>query len=112
MSATLSDTPPASPGTTDARLVAAARVGDRSAWIALVERYTPALWWTARRYRLPDADAAHVVQETWLKLVESLDQLREPERVGSWLSTTCRKAALRTLEIRHPHGMRAPEAAR
>jgi RNA polymerase sigma factor (sigma-70 family) len=91
----LSCTALASPDDTDARLVADARAGDRSAWNELVERHTPILWRTIRRYRLRDSDAADVVQETWLKLVENLDRLREPERVAGWLSTTCRRAALR-----------------
>jgi RNA polymerase sigma factor (sigma-70 family) len=90
-------TNPTNPTNIDARLVARARIGDQSAWTALVERYTPVLWWTVRHYHLRDSDAADVVQETWLKLVESLDRLREPDRVGGWLATTCRRGALRTL---------------
>ena len=48
-------------------------------------------------YRLSQADAADVLQTTWLKLVEHLDSVREPERLGSWLATTARRECLRTL---------------
>lgn len=80
-----------------AELVAAASMGDRDAWDALVERYTGLVWAVARGHRLSTADAAEVVQTTWLRLVEHLDRLREPERVGAWLCTTARRECLRTL---------------
>jgi RNA polymerase sigma factor (sigma-70 family) len=43
------------------------------------------------------ADASDVVQTTWLRLVEHLGRLQEPERVGAWLATTARREALRAL---------------
>jgi RNA polymerase sigma factor (sigma-70 family) len=39
------------------------------------------------------------VQTTWLRLVEHLDRIREPERLGGWLATTARNECLR--QIRH-----------
>jgi RNA polymerase sigma factor (sigma-70 family) len=38
-----------------------------------------------------------VVQTTWLRLVEHLGGLQDPERVGAWLATTARREALRAL---------------
>lgn len=83
-----------------AGLVDAAAEGDAAAWNALVERYTNLLWSIARSYGLAAADAADVVQTAWLRLVERLGQLRDPERVGSWLATTVRREALRTIRLR------------
>jgi RNA polymerase sigma factor (sigma-70 family) len=37
------------------------------------------------------------VQTTWLRLVEHLDRLREPEWVGAWLATTARHECLRLI---------------
>jgi RNA polymerase sigma factor (sigma-70 family) len=37
------------------------------------------------------------VQATWLKLIEHLDDLNEPARVGAWLATTARRECLRVL---------------
>lgn len=79
-----------------ADLVARAADGDRDAWEALVDRFTNLVWSIARGYGLPDADAADVVQTTWLRLVEHLGRIREPERVGAWLATTARREALST----------------
>jgi RNA polymerase sigma factor (sigma-70 family) len=38
-----------------------------------------------------------VVQTTWLRLVEHLDRLQDPSRVGAWLATTARRECLRVL---------------
>jgi RNA polymerase sigma factor (sigma-70 family) len=40
-----------------------------------------------------------VSQTVWLRLVEHLDRIREPERVGSWLASTARNECLRTLRL-------------
>jgi RNA polymerase sigma factor (sigma-70 family) len=80
-----------------AELVGRAAGGDRAAWDALVSRYASLVWSVARAHRLSDADAADVSQTTWLRLVENLGSLREPDRVGSWLVTTARRECLRLL---------------
>jgi len=85
-------------GDAEARdLVARVRAGDQDAWLTLTNRYTGLLWSLARGMRLTDADAADAVQTTWLRLVESLDSLREPARVGGWLATTMRRECLAVL---------------
>jgi RNA polymerase sigma factor (sigma-70 family) len=71
--------------------------GDQVSWDALVEQFTGLIWAMVRAYRLRDADAADVVQETWLRLVESLDKLHDPARVGGWLATTARRECMRVL---------------
>jgi RNA polymerase sigma factor (sigma-70 family) len=78
-------------------LVASVRGGDREAWTVLTDRYTGLLWSVARGMRLSDADAADAVQTTWLRLVERIDTVREPERLGSWLVTTMRRECLTLL---------------
>ena len=77
--------------------VARSADGDQDAWDALVARFTPLLWAVARAHRLGDSDAADAVQGTWLRLVENLHRIREPERVGAWLATTCRRECLTTV---------------
>jgi RNA polymerase sigma factor (sigma-70 family) len=88
-------------------LVHAAADGDRAAWDALVDRYNGLVWSVARSHRLSTVDASDVVQTTWLRLVENLGRLQEPERVGAWLATTARRECLRTL--RHSARMVAVE---
>ena len=77
----------------------AAANGDREAWNALVAQYSGLVWSVARAHRLGDADAADVVQTTWLRLVEHLDRIRNPEGVGAWLATTARHECLRVLRV-------------
>jgi RNA polymerase sigma factor (sigma-70 family) len=74
--------------------VAAAIAGDQRGWEHLVERYDTLLWSIARSYRLERTDASDVVQLTWLRLLENLERLREPDRVGSWLAATARNECL------------------
>lgn len=85
-------------GTHDAGLlVLLAAAGDRSAWERLVDRYSRLIWALTRDYRLAEADAADVVQATWLRLLERIDMIEYPERIGSWLATTARHECLRHL---------------
>jgi RNA polymerase sigma factor (sigma-70 family) len=81
-------------------LVKSAASGDQAAWDALVARYTNLLWSIARGYRLERTDAADVVQVAWLRLVEHLPRLRDPERVGAWLATTVRRECLQVVSRR------------
>jgi RNA polymerase sigma factor (sigma-70 family) len=83
-----------------ARLVAAAAAGDPQAWDALVSRYVALLWSIALRHGLNESDAADVVQNTWLRLFEHINDVREPARVGSWLATTAQRESLRCVAYR------------
>jgi RNA polymerase sigma factor (sigma-70 family) len=78
-------------------LVRAAAGGDQRAWEALVGRFGGLVWSVARAHGLSRADAADVSQTAWLRLVEHLHRLRDPERVGTWLASTARHEALRIL---------------
>jgi RNA polymerase sigma factor (sigma-70 family) len=83
-----------------AELVAAARAGDSSAWGELVDRYGGLVWAVARGFALSTADASDVSQTTWLRLVEHLGRLREPEHLGGWLATTARHECFKVLRRR------------
>jgi RNA polymerase sigma factor (sigma-70 family) len=79
----------------NSELVAAAAAGDQKAWDALVDRYSGLLWNLTRQYRLSPADASDVVQTTWLRLLENLLRISDPERLAGWLKTTASREALR-----------------
>src|SRR3954453_8202483 len=87
--------PPPTAGLTE--LVLSAAEGDQAAWDALGDRLAGLVWWIARAHRLSAADAADVSQTTWLRLVEHLGRIRDPERVGAWLAATARHESLRLL---------------
>ncbi len=79
------------------RLVHAAAAGDRQAWDDLVDGLSGLVWSVARGFGLFGADAADVSQTVWLKFVEHIGRLREPERAPAWLATTTRHECLRVL---------------
>ena len=78
-------------------LVQRAAAGDEAAWRAVVERYSALLWSVVRSHRLSDAEAADAVQATWLKLLEKIGTIKEPERLAGWLRTTARRECLESL---------------
>jgi len=71
--------------------------GDQTSWDTIVERFTNLLWSVARSHRLGSADAGDVVQTTWLRLVENLGRIQDPERLAGWLATTARRESLAVL---------------
>jgi RNA polymerase sigma factor (sigma-70 family) len=86
-------------------LVRAAADGDQAAWNGIVDRFQGLVWATARAHRLSQADAADVAQTTWLRVVENLDRIREPEALGGWIATTARRECLRHIRL---HGRELP----
>jgi len=79
------------------QLLRSAAGGDEAAWEEIVDRFSGLVWATARAHRLSRDDAADVAQTTWLRLVENLDRIRDPERLGAWLATTARRESLRLI---------------
>ena len=51
-------------------------------------------------FKLVESDAADVAQTTWLRLLEHIDRIEYPDRVGSWLAATARNECLRSLAAR------------
>ncbi|MGN6792512.1 MAG: RNA polymerase sigma factor [Streptosporangiaceae bacterium] len=83
-----------------AELVQLAAAGDRSAWEKLVDQYSRLIWAMTRDFKLPESDAADVVQVTWLRLLEHIDRIEHPAKIGSWLATTARHECLRHVAAR------------
>jgi RNA polymerase sigma factor (sigma-70 family) len=90
-------------------LLKAAAAGDQGAWDALVQRHTSLLWSIARSFRLSNADAADVVQTTWLRLVEHMDKIADPERVAGWLATTARRECIHLMRRTDRHAESSAE---
>src|SRR5436189_135930 len=67
---------------------------DQNAWDLLVGRFNRLLWAIARSFRMDEGSAADAVQVTWLRLVENLDRIDNPEKLGGWLATTMRRECL------------------
>lgn len=79
----------------DAALVAACRQGDAAAWEQLVLRYQRLVYSIPRRAGMDEDTAAEVFQQVFATLVEKLDSIEQPERIGAWLATTARRETWR-----------------
>src|SRR6266568_5678196 len=83
-----------------AELVRRAADGDHQAWDRLVDQYARLIWSITVDFKLGESDAADVAQTTWLRLLEHIDRIEHPDRVGSWLAATARNECLRNLAAR------------
>lgn len=79
-------------------LVERAKDGEQSAWDELVDRLENMVWFVIRGFRLSEADSLDVAQVTWLRAVENLHRIRDPDRIGLWLATTAKRECMRVLE--------------
>lgn len=76
-------------------LVSRIQAGDESVWHEMSDRYEPLLRWTARQCRVSAEDTDDVVQLTWLRCLEHINQLTDPGRLSGWLATICRRECIR-----------------
>ncbi|MCY0954264.1 RNA polymerase sigma factor [Streptomyces sp. H27-S2] len=81
----------------NAELVARCSRGDQDAWDEMVERFERLVWSVVRSHRLNDVDAEDIRQLTWLRLVQNIDRIRDPDRIGDWLATVARRESLKVL---------------
>jgi RNA polymerase sigma factor (sigma-70 family) len=79
----------------DEALVLACRRGDASAWEALVRRYQWLIYAIPRRAGLDQEQSADVFQHVFATLVEKINQIEQPARIGAWLVTTAKHEAWR-----------------
>ncbi len=70
---------------TDAELIAAVLKGDTASFEPLVQKYSPRLFATARRYARRDSEVEDIVQEVWLKAFEKLNSFRGEAPFEHWL---------------------------
>lgn len=79
-------------------LIEGAKAGSHQDLDALVERLGNLVWSVVRSFRLPNEDALDAAQMTWLRFVESIANIHDPERVGLWLATTARRESMKSIE--------------
>ncbi|MGH3688449.1 MAG: RNA polymerase sigma factor [Pseudonocardiaceae bacterium] len=82
------------------KLVYQAAIGDEQAWKELVKRYGGLLRAIAKKFRLTPEQAADAAQTTWLQLVQNISKVREPEKLGGWLTSTMRRECIRLINDR------------
>jgi len=80
---------------TDEALIVACRRGDENAWDLLVDRYQRLIYAIARNSGLDEEHAADTMQRVFTILLERLDMIEHPAKVGAWLVVTTRREAWR-----------------
>src|SRR5271166_3636638 len=70
---------------TEAELIAAVVKGDAASFEPLVQKYSPRVFATARRYARRDSEVEDIVQEVWLKSFEKLSSFRGEAPFEHWL---------------------------
>ncbi len=70
---------------TDSELVAAVLQGDTASFEPLVEKYSPRLFATARRYARLESEVEDIVQEIWIKAFQKLPGFRGEAPFEHWL---------------------------
>src|SRR3954471_6977965 len=70
---------------TEAELITAVLKGDAASFEPLIEKYSPRVFATARRYARRDSEVEDIVQEIWLKAFQKLSSFRAEAPFEHWL---------------------------
>src|SRR5882724_10799040 len=69
----------------DADLIAAVLKGDVASFEPLVQKYSPRIFATARRYARRESEVEDIVQEVWVKAFQKLASFRGEAPFEHWL---------------------------
>jgi RNA polymerase sigma-70 factor (ECF subfamily) len=69
----------------EAELIAAVLAGDAASFEPLVQKYSPRVFATARRYARRDSEVEDIAQEVWLKAFDKLRSFRGEAPFEHWL---------------------------
>src|SRR6266550_5626937 len=69
----------------EAELIAAVLRGDSASFEPLVQKYSPRVFATARRYARRESEIEDIVQEVWLKAFQKLKSFRGEAPFEHWL---------------------------
>jgi RNA polymerase sigma factor (sigma-70 family) len=86
-------------------LLEQAAQGDQLAWTQLVDRYGGVVRSVASSFRLQKSDVSDIAQTTWLRLVQNLHTIRDPERLVGWLAVTATRESLSLLRRASRHDL-------
>lgn len=85
-------------GDDTAALLQRAAGRDEHAWVELVGRFERVVWSVTHGFSFDDDTRHDVFQLTWLRLLDNLHQIRNPDRLAGWLATTARRECLAVVE--------------
>jgi RNA polymerase sigma factor (sigma-70 family) len=97
-------------------LVREAAAGNQLAFETLVQEFSALAWSIAWTVGLDRHEAEDAIQGVWLRLLEHLTRIREPERLAGWIATTTRRECIaaqrrsrRTTGLEHPESQAASD---
>jgi RNA polymerase sigma-70 factor (ECF subfamily) len=70
---------------TEAELISAVLKGDTASFESLVQKYSPRVFATARRYARRESEVEDIAQEVWLKAFDKLKSFRGEAPFEHWL---------------------------
>ena len=82
---------------TDAELIAAVLKGDAASFEPLVQKYSPRIFATARRYARRESEIEDIAQDIWLKAFERLESFRGEAPFEHWLMRVAVRACYDSL---------------
>ncbi|WP_155370711.1 sigma-70 family RNA polymerase sigma factor [Catellatospora vulcania] len=97
--------------TDEAALIVAAQTGDRRALDVLIEAYLPFVYTIVRRALDADADVDDVVQDTMVRVIRDLPDLRDPATFRAWVGTITVRQISNHLQRRRTSEPRAGDLA-
>ena len=74
----------------DAEVVGRCQGNDQAAWDMLVDRYQRLIFAIPRRAGLSEEQASDVFQDVFLTLFEKINDIKQPEKIRSWIVTTAK----------------------
>src|ERR1051325_10256634 len=69
----------------EAELIAAVLKGDTASFEPLIQKYSPRVFATARRYARRDSEVEDIAQEVWMKSFQKLSSFRGDAPFEHWL---------------------------
>lgn len=94
----------------DAELLRRAGAADHAAFRELFERHRQRAWGKAMRLTASAPDAADLVQDTWVRLLQKAPDYREQGHFGAFLETVMTRLWLDQLKKRRPVPVESLEA--
>ncbi len=90
-------------------LVLASQTGDREAFGELVREYEGTVFGIVMKRLRNNAEALEVTQEVFLRAMRKIDQLREPNRFGGWLTQIAKRLSINRAVRRPQEAVHNPE---
>lgn len=92
----------------DTLLAVRCQLGHKEAWEELVHRWQPRLWRFVSKMLSDRSTAEDALQSVWLKVVQSMGRLRQPEHLPAWLYRIARTTVADRLREQYRRGVAEP----